>query len=107
MSTCAVCGALDNDLRLLKMRHGYDLREVSSKFETEQDAGGSWFYSMSTCKECRGNLLGILAYWAEGNLVQTETHPEKNIPVRVHGREVMMNKEEYEKYLKDKQARNS
>ena len=95
MFECKICGEIDQDGRTLKLRYLYDLSEVSDKFQVEKMEDGSTYYSIFTCKNCRGNFLGILRYWAEGNLIEETTDPDKNIPVRVDGRTVMMNKDEW------------
>lgn len=92
MFTCQVCGANDQDARTLKLSCNYELSEISSKFQKEPD--GLW--SIRTCKDCRGNFLAILQYWVEGNLAESSSHPDRNIPVHVHGRTVMMNTKEWE-----------
>ena len=96
MFECQICDEIDQDCRTLRLRYLYNLSEISDKFQVEKTEDGT-VYSLRTCKNCRGNFLGILRYWIEGNLVEGETtDPAKNIPVRVNGRTVMMNKEEWQ-----------
>jgi hypothetical protein len=96
MFTCQICGKEDNDCRTLRLRYLYNLSEISDKFQLEKTEDDT-LYSLRTCKDCRGSFLGLLRYWVEGNLVEAETtDPAKNIPVRVNGRTVMMNKEEWQ-----------
>ena len=89
---CQICGETDQDSRTLKLRFLYDLTEVSDKFQKDEDG----LYSITTCKNCRGNFLGILRLWVDGEFVDETTHPDRNIPVLVDGRTVMMNDREWE-----------
>jgi len=92
MFTCQVCGADDQDAHTLTLSCLYNLSGISDKFRKEPD--GSW--SIRTCKDCRGNFLAILQYWVEGNFAEVDSRPDRNILVRVHGRTVMMNTQEWE-----------
>jgi hypothetical protein len=94
--TCHICGKHDNDCRTLRLRYSYNLSEISDKFQVEKTENDT-LYSIRTCKDCRGSFLGILRYWVDGKLVEEETtDPAKNIPVRVHGRTVMLNQVEWQ-----------
>ena len=91
MFHCQVCGEEDQDCRTLKLAFHYRMTEISEKFQRESDDT----YSIRCCKNCRGNFLGILRYWIEGNLAEHTTNPKSSIPVRVDGRVVMMSQEEW------------
>lgn len=108
---CAVCGEVGQDRRTLRISHGYELREVSEKFERTQilesspdsrlsDPLPAW--KLTTCKECRADLMGLLRRWIEsGSAVDRRwisSDPERNIPVRIDGAIVMMTREEYDQW---------
>ena len=105
MELCQICNQEGEDRRTLRLQYFYDLSEMSDKFEKEEVtirfADGhevkNVFWSIRTCKDCRGNFLGTLRRWTSGEFVTaTEDNPERNIPVRVDGRVVMMTTEEWQ-----------
>ncbi len=95
---CPICGERDQDSRGLTLSFGYKLSELSSKL-IKTDEGPYYIY---VCKNCRGAFLGILQMWLAGELVDKTTRPDRNIPVRVHGRTVMMNDEEWAAHCRKK-----
>ena len=105
METCQICNQEGQGLRRLYLQYLYDLSEISDKLKKEEVtvrfADGhevkNVFWTICTCKECRGDFLEILRHWTSGEFVtQTKDDPERNIPVRVDGRVVMMNTEEWQ-----------
>jgi len=91
---CQICGKQDQDARTLSLRYNYKLSEISDKFQTEPDGT----YSIRTCKSCRGSFLDVLKQWTEGGFVEAV----RNIPVRVQGRTVMMNDEEWKAHTAER-----
>jgi hypothetical protein len=100
MDKCQICGEESPDLRTLKIDYFYQLDEVSPKFKRENN---SRLFSIKTCKNCRGEFLAMLGHWAKGAFVaKRERSSDHNIPVRVMGRTVMMNRQEWEEYTAQK-----
>lgn len=102
--TCKLCLAEGPDMRTLKMRYFYSLEEMVPEFNKDDE-----FYSLRTCKTCRGELLGLLRQWRDGCVSRRSLpkdsdggieldDPERNIPMRVNGATVMMTRKEYDAY---------
>ncbi len=92
MDKCQICGQESQDLRTLRLSYLYQISEINPTFE--MDSNG--FYRITTCKDCRGEFLGMLGHWATGAFVAGRNPlPHQNIPVSVNGRVVMMSPEEW------------
>ena len=111
MENCQICGQEGEDRRTLRLRYLYDFSEISDKFTSEEVtinfADGNevreTVWSVRTCKDCRGDFLGILRRWTSGEFVtQTEDDPDRDIPVRVDGRLIMMTTEEWEAHTSER-----
>lgn len=62
-------------------------------------------YTLRVCKGCRADWMGAIKGWYESVPDHFLTDdPDKNIPVRVGGRTVMMNREEFEQYRESKET---
>lgn len=107
---CQICNQEGEDLRTLRLQYLYDLSEISDKLTREEatirfdggyEANAKYvFWTIQTCKDCRGDFLGVLRRWISGELVsQTQDNPDRNIPVRVDGRVVMMTTDEYQAHI--------
>lgn len=105
MELCQICGREGEDRRTLRLRYFYDLSEIPDKFTKEEViikfADGNevkdTLWSVRTCKDCRGDFLGVLRKWTSGEfVVKTDDDPNCNIPVRVNGRVVMMTTKQWE-----------
>lgn len=119
MGDCQVCGITHPDTRTLRIGHGYDLSEVSRKFErieiAECTKGETIIstvpaWTVVTCKDCRGDLMTLLRQWfrdgpsrrLERELDDAMIDAERNIPVRVDGRTVMMTYPEWQQYREER-----
>lgn len=94
---CQVCGeTLHGDGRHLVLDYFYDLREVSSKFETFT-LGYKKSYVLKTCKNCRGDFLAVLKQFCLGKFVDSKRTPneERVIPIRQNGATVFVTQEEF------------
>ncbi len=96
---CPICGEHDQDSRGLTLSFNYKLSEISDKL---YDCGDKSYY-IYVCKDCRGVFLSLLQMWLSGELVDKTTRSDRNIPVHVHGRTVMMNDEEWAAHCKKKE----
>lgn len=115
---CMVCGAYGADKRSVIIETGYQMKEITERFIdlhlVEGRLNERGFY-LRICKMCRGELLGALRSWFESRRDLSERYQlnhdgyiedeewrddARNIPVRIDGRTVMMNPEEYERYEK-------
>ena len=104
---CQLCHAHGQDKRSLRIECFYAIEEVIPEIidlhncEGERNCG----YYLRICKSCRGRLLDMLGKWRnecisyrdkqkdhDGHIEEDE---ERNIPVRVNGRIVMMTEQEY------------
>lgn len=74
MELCEVCKKNSEDLRQLCLQYLYDLSEISGKLRRRDGiirfADGrkvtDVFWTIQTCKDCRGDFLGILQRWTNG-----------------------------------------
>jgi hypothetical protein len=107
MELCQICNQEGEDRRTLHLQYFYDMSEISDKLVKEEVtirfADGhevkNVFWTIRTCKDCRGHFLDVVRRWTSGEFVtQTEDDPERNIPVRVDGRVVMMTTEEWQSH---------
>lgn len=93
MGICPICRQKkcmqDGRTFQIHIANGYNLSELSSLLEE----GADGFYRITTCKDCRGDFLGMLRRWLNGELVLVEDETRR-ILVRVDGREVRMTEEE-------------
>ena len=90
---CAVCGLTGPDSRTLVLKYFYELTEISDKLTLNENG----LYQITTRKDCRATFLGLLRRWIRGDFIPVaNTNPNYNIPVRVDGSTVMMDKEGYE-----------
>ena len=105
MELCQICNQEGEDRRTLRLEYFYDLSEISDKLKkaevTIRFADGhevkDVLWTIRTCKDCRGDFLGILRRWTNGEFItQTRGRSERNIPVRVDGRVIMMTAEEWQ-----------
>jgi len=120
---CMVCGAVGLDRRTLLMRYFYELSEVAPEFldltlvdrvkSPGLPAPELGLYYLRTCKSCRGEILGAiqaaitarralrgLPLGPDGDVdlpVELED-PERNIPVRVLGRTIMLTRPEWDEF---------
>lgn len=107
MTICQVCtNETYGDSRTLRISCLYDLSEVSDAFTVVQakvegvDRPQNLF-CLTICKDCRGNLLGLLRQFIDSGpstMVEREVeelNPERNIPVRVDGRSIMLTHDEW------------
>ena len=112
---CEVCGETDDspDHRTVRISMLYDLAEAGlrtlERMQIVQNADGTQVGSGSliqtfgarVCKDCRGDLIGLLRRWKNGEFHEPEVewddvHNEpRNIPVRVDGRTVMVSHSEW------------
>ena len=97
MEICEICDETGEDRRTLEMSYLYDLTEVG--LERRDGLRG---YTKRTCKQCRGDLLEFIDFWTSGEVaarrkVREESSPERNVPVRMHGRTVMLTRDEYKR----------
>lgn len=98
MEQCQVCEALGDDRRTLVISCGYDLHEVSKKFARTPDDRHAQFMLL-VCKDCRGDFLGVLRRWvAKEFILKQEESSDRNIPLRVDGRIIMLTKAEWDAY---------
>lgn len=108
MAECPLCHTEDvsGDLRTLRIGCGYDLSEVSDLLQpTEALVRGVGrplpMWSIRICKSCRGDFIGLLRQFINTQLATAtareveEMNPERNIPVRVDGRCIMMTEPEW------------
>ena len=96
---CQICEKpTAGDERTLRLQYLYDLTEASLKFRkwvvevTQATGRADWpsiFFTLTTCKDCRGDFIGLLRKWANGELIE-KPEPEATIPVRVDGRNKML-----------------
>lgn len=113
---CQLCLASGCDKRSLVIDCFYAIGEVIDEaidlHEVENGLNGRGYY-LRICKNCRGEFLAHLRQWADearkrrGSLMDDDGHPEddipeKNIPVRVDGRIVMMTPCEHKEYNREK-----
>lgn len=110
--TCALCATTEyesGDLRTLRIGCFYDLTEVSDKFTPvaatiEGVDRPQNLYSMRICKDCRGDFMGLLRQFIDtqmSTVVDREVddlNPERNIPIRVDGRTMMVTEGEWESF---------
>ena len=115
---CMLCHAYGADKRSLFIDCFYDIQEIVPEAlditdVKEPPRGG---YYLRICKNCRGNLLGRLGMWRDeriarrnlpkdhdGDQLDEDIDPNKNIPVRINGTIVMMDEEGF-KYYKESQT---
>ena len=116
---CPICGkGPDPDLRTLSVANGYELHEASTKLEKVEFAVASEpgveaavtlrLYQIRTCKNCRGDFIGLLRRWINGEFVDVamreglpksgDEGEERNIPLRVDGATVMVTRSEWERF---------
>jgi hypothetical protein len=102
---CAICGEEEEDWRMLHLSYFYALQEVSPKLQPENGSlhTSSAMHEIRTCKACRGEFFGVLRRWCDGAFIDPVSRgdtddPERNIPVRVDGRTVMMTMPEYHEW---------
>lgn len=100
MERCQICSSQGPDLRVLCLEYLYKLEEISDKFQVER-IGTKTFYILLTCKECRGEFLGLLRRWTQGEFVAPPDRPDADISVRIDGRTVMMTQAEWEEHLRN------
>lgn len=102
--TCEVCGQDGNDRRTVAIDMLYDLTEAGLR-ELPRTSGAPRRYGARVCKDCRGDLIGLLRLWRQGKMRNRVDDPapdvdavgnERNIPVRQDGRTVMLSLSEYE-----------
>lgn len=105
--TCALCAAPDGpDLRTLRIGCLYDLSEVSDLFQPvlaqiDRVEKQQTLWTMKICKDCRGDFMGVLRQFIDTQMATMvdraceELNPERNIPVRVDGRTMMMTEPEW------------
>ncbi|GEM_PF-6950169 len=104
MALCQICNEEGHDRRTLRVQYLYDLSEISGKLTKEDviirfangEEAKSTFWTIETCKNCRGIFLGALRHWTSGCVTQNDSDPDRNIPVRIDGRTVLMTTEEWE-----------
>jgi hypothetical protein len=109
-NTCQLCYAHGLDKRTVVMSCFYNLTEAVPEFS---EIGG--VYHLRVCKTCRSELLIRLQDWgveakkkrgfpkgSDGEMTTLEELIEhgRNIPIRVFGAIVMLNKEEYDEWKK-------
>lgn len=117
-TACALCKTEDpaggGDLRTLRIGCTYNLNEVSDLFVKQAAiivhpvAEGSVppqnLYCMRICKDCRGDFMALLRQFIATQLETAvsreveELNPERNIPVRVDGRTMMLTEAEWLTY---------
>ncbi len=93
---CAVCGEDGQDRRTLRLSYLYELGEISPKFSRDKTAPRAG-YSIRTCKDCRGDFLGLLRRWCAGEFIEVQSASyDRPIPIRRDGRCVYVSQEEWE-----------
>lgn len=96
-------GEPDPDLRTVMIGCLYDLTEAGlpklSLGAVPLDSPDSQprpLYGLRVCKDCRGDLIGLLRTWRNGAFhTPEEDDPERNVPYREDGRTVMLTLEEF------------
>lgn len=109
---CMICHAYGPDKRGFFLDCGYAVYEVVPEALDIRDAGlerGSGYF-LRLCKTCRSQILEVMGEWAKLRRLERsqpkdhdgcpewDEESDRNIPVRVNGATIMMNKEEYEYY---------
>lgn len=112
---CMICHAEGPDMRDLEVDCFYRIKEVVPEMLdlTRMEGMGSWYARI--CKGCRGVLLGKMKEWRDERVAvrdlpkdsdgEVEEENGKNIPVRIHGRIVMMSEDEYYKWRENEGLR--
>lgn len=101
---CQICGEDTNgDQRTVRVACMYDLTEAGLEDNGNiilDDGSLRSTFGATVCKNCRGDLIGLLRRWRAGEFTQPETEVDdqgnvRNIPVRVDGSTRMMSITEF------------
>lgn len=96
-SNCWRCLRETSLTHFVELRYFYDLKEISRKFGHDENLH---IFFIHLCDCCRESLVDLVKVWIEeAKLPKFNPPPDANIPVRVHGRPVMMTPDEYNDYI--------
>lgn len=116
---CQLCHAYGADKRNLVIECFYAVHEVVPEAidlaacPAESQRGRGYF--LRICKCCRGDLLRLLGLWRNERVAHRDTPKDHDgheveedlsrcIPVRMHGAQVMMTPDEYERYRQSREG---
>lgn len=92
-NVCQKCGNDEGDLRKLWMSCLYEMNEVGIPFGRSKDDHHD-FYTISVCKQCRGDWMMAIKNWFEEPIVENKC--DSGIFIPEYGKLLQVTPEEYE-----------